>query len=242
MRFQIEKQFIGRETQKELKLVPDQELILNDLEELLAEPANLLGEGRTAEVRIMRGNPQYCLKIIDDDRLENLYGVDRPRFNNEEIEFQLLYEAQKISGDVRVPRPLLTWRIKTETGRKIGIIVMERLQAIALKAIYEGASFPKNFDQEKFFASLREFLEKLHKEKHIHHRDIAEGNILIDEATGQPCLVDFGDAEKMLEEENPYVIRDDFGRTIRSYPNDMRALRNVEKRLKSAPQLTEVWK
>lgn len=241
MRFEIEKQLVNRE-KRILRSFPDEELIVKDLEELLSRPENLLGEGKTAEVRIMKGNPEYCLKIIDDQRLEDLYGPERPTYNDEEIEFSLLEQASKIQGDVIVPRPLLSWKISTEERRKIGIIVMERLRAVSLKQIHEGVRLPIGFDTPIFFQLLQEYLERLHEEKQVHHRDIAEGNILVEKETNRPCLIDFGDSVRVSSGERPYTIRDDFGRVIRSYPNDMRALAEVRRRLTFLPQLTEVNK
>jgi hypothetical protein len=43
--------------------------------------------------------------------------------------------------------------------------------------------------------------------------------------------VDFGDSVKVSGDERPYVQRDDFQRAIRTYPNDLRTLSEIEKRL-----------
>ena len=237
MRFTIETEMLNRE-QKELRAVPKEERLLHDVEKLLDDPHNLIGEGRTSEVREMKGNPNWCLKIIDDERLEQMYGLETPTFNTEEMEFELLGVAHRAGESVKIPRPLLAWKIKTERGRGIGVIVMERLQAITLKEIHEGARPSRKFQLNAFFESLYRYLERLHDDFHIHHRDIAEGNILIEETTGMPCLVDFGDAIKTTEGENPFTVRDDFGRVIRSYRNDLKALAEIRKRLAAVPSLT----
>lgn len=237
MRFTIETELLNRE-QKELRAVPSEKLLMHEIEEILDDSKNLIGEGRTAEVREMKGNTNWCLKIIDDERLEQMYGLETPTFNTEDIEFELLGVAHKAGGIVKIPRPLLAWKIKTEQGRKIGVVAMERLHAVSLKEIHEGTPPPKQFQPNAFFASLYRYLEKLHDEYHVRHRDIAEGNILVERNTGIPCLVDFGDAVKTVEGENPYTIRDDFGRVIRSYKNDFKALAEVRKRLAAIPSLT----
>ncbi|MEK7575128.1 MAG: RIO1 family regulatory kinase/ATPase [Patescibacteria group bacterium] len=238
MRFEIEETVRGPET-PDLKSNLDEELVIKEIDALIARPESFLGEGKTAEVRIMSGNENCCMKIVDDIRLNKLYDTDRPRYNSEKVEFDLLQQAHAISGKVKVPRPYLAWKIHTDTDRQIGVLVMERLPAFSLKQIHEGARLPKGFNIQTFFSDLREYLERLHSELNIHHRDIAEGNILVDKNTGAPYLIDFGDSAAAWPGENVYKSKDTFGRTLHNYPEDNRALNDVQKRLSFLPQLTK---
>ncbi|MCX6762199.1 MAG: phosphotransferase, partial [Candidatus Moranbacteria bacterium] len=58
-------------------------------------------------------------------------------------------------------------------------------------------------DLNNFFAELNDFLRILHTNR-IYHRDLHEGNIMIDDK-GKPWIIDFGDAVRAFSEEEAYV-------------------------------------
>ncbi|PIQ68379.1 MAG: hypothetical protein COV91_04395 [Candidatus Taylorbacteria bacterium CG11_big_fil_rev_8_21_14_0_20_46_11] len=230
MKFEIENKIASPEIQGEI-LALEEERVLRELEEITSQTNHLLGEGKTAEVWPLKGSEMLCMKVVDSDRLENMYeNGSLPPFNSPEIEFDFLERVKEVTQAVHIPVPHLVLNIHTDEDRHVRIIVMEKLKAISLKDVHEGAPLPKNFNMTTFFARLRASLEQLH-EAGIHHRDIAESNIMVMEETGDPCLIDFGDSASVMEGESPYTIRDDFGRVFRTYPNDKRSLGEVEKRL-----------
>ena len=48
--------------------------------------------------------------------------------------------------------------------------------------------------KNELFEKLSTFIDKLHTERGIYHRDLFSRNILIDNETGNPIVIDFGDA------------------------------------------------
>lgn len=226
MTVRIESELFAPELREEAR--GDEKKLLSELERIADQKR--LGEGKTAEVWPLMGNSRLCMKVIDEERLRNLYDADAiPPHNKTDEEFAFLEEAEKLGGGVKVPKPYISWRVQTESGKRVSALVMERIDGPSLKEVHEGSPLPPAFDARAFFEALRSFLALLH-EAGIHHRDIAESNILVGK-DGRPCLIDFGDSAREIAGESPYTVRDDFGRTIRSYPNDNRHLKEVEKRL-----------
>jgi serine/threonine protein kinase len=166
-------------------------------ERLVEHQTGKIGEGKTAEVHFDNSNNHSCFKIIT-----NPFGA--PYVNKVRREGRLLNDAYEIDSDVKVPEPQYfidtSYYTHNETGsmieKKASILLMERLDAITLKEILEGsAPLPKEFSttdfMDKFFTKLEEFVSRLH-ERGIYHRDLHEGNIMMDVSSGQPCVIDFG--------------------------------------------------
>ena len=72
------------------------------------------------------------------------------------------------------------------------------------------AELPEKFDIEIFFSHLTDFIKNMHEEKNIYHRDLFSRNILIDHETGNPIVLDFGDAAYQGLDEN----YDAYGRRV----------------------------
>ena len=171
-----------------------------------------IGEGQTAEVYYPDHNDEVCLKIIHE--VEAFGGVELPeRYRNKrkrerppyiplynEGEFYTALEG--IHPHVGVPTPHMAITIeKSEEGEKYW--VTEKIQALLMKRLKNSATLrevmdqnlplPENLDIEKFFKALHEFAEMMHK-KNIYHRDLHDGNVMIDLKTGKPYVIDFGRA------------------------------------------------
>lgn len=81
-------------------------------------------------------------------------------------------------------------------------IVMERLNAVNMQHCLSGTvPFPQNFEYGKYMDSLGEYLNALHSEKLIYHGDLEPRNVMIDNETGNPYMIDFGRSGTIIEGE-----------------------------------------
>lgn len=198
------------------------ERVVQTVEKLLREKKNLLGSGLTAEVHYPVDNTQVCYKIItrrqvhgknaphadtvvtyrrDDDE-------ERPPCNTLFTEGKFLSELQGIDPEVCVPRAYLHMSVSSEdegetyiVNNEVAVLSMERLNAVSIRDVLEGrAQIPHTFKEEEFFKKLERFIQSMN-EKGFFHRDLHAGNIMIDLETGNPRVIDFGDATYGREED-----------------------------------------
>lgn len=147
-----------------------------------------IGEGKTATVYICEKDPWSCYKIISTSYYPRLK-VDQ--------EMKFMDEAIKLG--IRVPLPIFS----TIDGN-MEALAMERVNGQSIKEIIEDdLGLPENFDLDNFFTELNDFLRILHTNR-IYHRDLHEGNVMIDDK-GKPWIIDFGDASRSFSEEEAYV-------------------------------------
>lgn len=139
-----------------------------------------------------------------------------------EMEMDFMAKAHGIDPEVKTPYPLGIAQVviknnETQNKKLIKVIAMEyfddatRLEDIIEphKAEYK-KEFPDTFNSEDYFKKLTNFIEKLHNEKGIYHRDLKMRNIMIDNKTGNPIVLDFGDAARQPIDET----YDPYGRKI----------------------------
>jgi serine/threonine protein kinase len=211
-------------------------------EELVVEILNggnalFLGDGMTAKVYLPEKNKVICFKIICylDQAGRNIPKdkLIRPTTNylpndqdngyhlpEEEVKF-MRYVYTK-GSDVKVPRPFSfasfvrgndgdTYMVKEH----IHLIAMERMNAVSIKEVLENKKeLPKSFNRQDFFKKLREFIVSMNEDTDVHHRDLHEGNVMIDIETGNPCVIDFGKATRGIGHDNPYREESSVGKTI----------------------------
>jgi tRNA A-37 threonylcarbamoyl transferase component Bud32 len=183
---------------------------------------NSIGLGKTAEVFVSEHDPDICYKIIF---------ANSERFRNDvHKESEILNKAFVPNSDVDVPKPY--YSIITEGEPSLEALVMERMHATSVKDILEKKlGLPDNFDFSSFYKELSDFFEKLHAKK-IFHRDAHWGNIMINDKTGQPCVIDFGTAkESLLSMENPYLQETQTKDTV-IFTDDMLRIQEVMRELK----------
>lgn len=170
-----------------------------DLIKLVAQEArdgkiNTIGEGQTAKVATSKIDDSFCYKSITDPKK-----YSEGNSVKKEMEFldELTSDEIKKTG-VIVPRPYYY-----QMGPQAHVCVMERLDLTKVAEIVDGLKpLPQNFNFESFFHSLNNFISTMHS-KGIYHRDLHGGNVLIDNKTGAPCVLDFGSAKKgSLNNEN----------------------------------------
>ncbi|MEF3692132.1 MAG: phosphotransferase [Candidatus Moraniibacteriota bacterium] len=174
-----------------------QNAVLRAIERIECE-GYCLGKGKTATICALEDYPDICVKIINKET----------PVNNGEEEMDFLREL----SEKKFPVPAPVCFAQTD---KAEYVFMEIIDGLSIEDLVKGvddkeSEILKNINFNDFFRELRELVEKMHREG-IHHRDLHEGNVMIDKK-GKPVIIDFGTAKKIrLLEENPYIdkgIRD----------------------------------
>lgn len=180
-----------------------------------------IGEGAAAEVSdITFGDSRFCIKIHTDFQImsgkgdyekvpedyREFYARNSHRLKTEKPWRQDVVEeasianlAHKDSGGVIVPR---VYRIVKLNGDKSGegyyvrhgidAIVMDQIDGHNLEEVLnEPNLLPENFDIDHFFDEIKKFISLLNA-RGIHHRDLSIRNIMIQNKTGRPVVIDFG--------------------------------------------------
>ena len=155
---------------------------------------NPLGKGATSAVFPLRTGTQdrermVCAKVVTD---QQQYAAGASL--REEMRFLEVLEDLRVEG-ARVPAPLFVFRSGEVKG-----IAMEHLEAASLDRVMDGAetegvadALPAGFDADKYFASLRAFVQQMHK-RGVIHNDLHPRNMMVHRTTGVPYLIDFGRA------------------------------------------------
>ena len=151
-----------------------------------------LGRGKTAIICALENYPEICVKIINREKPVNS--------GNEEMSFLKELSEKKFP----VPAPVCC----AQTN-KAEYVFMELIDGLSIEELVKGGAHEEseileNINFNEFFKELKELIDKMHREG-IHHRDLHEGNVMIDKK-GKPVIIDFGTAIKTrLLEENPYI-------------------------------------
>lgn len=145
---------------------------------------NFLGNGATAETFVTDEHPDVCIKYVNNNE-KYIEG------NNVREEAAFLEQLADFTvAGVRTPHLRYVY-----SGGGFVAIVMERVQGVTLQRVIEGLeSLPPTFDFEVFFSSLQKYIDAMHTEKRVYHRDLYLRNIMVDESTGLPVVIDFGKA------------------------------------------------
>lgn len=151
-------------------------------------------------------------------------------------EMKFLEAAHGVDSDVKTPYPIgfaeVLLKNEAEKKRVVKVIAMEYFDhSTKLEDVIEPRraelkkDFPESFNAQVFFDKLEDFIVKLHEERGIYHRDLFSKNILIDNETGDPIVIDFGDASYPSVDEK----YDAYGRPIYGNENkDDLDLKNVK--------------
>lgn len=199
----------------------------SEIETLLADKSNLLGQGRTAEVCSCGPNKELCVKIYK--KAEQIIGVDFYLSPDKEASF--MDDLRKLGTKVRVPEVIATFDGGSDGD---SFLVMETLPAVSVDDVLQGrAELPSNFNLAVFRDDLVDFVKAMH-EAGVYHRDLHEGNVMIDRETAQAYVIDFGAANEFrghIEpgERGPYHITKD-GRDI-ILTSDEAMVRSVVRKL-----------
>jgi len=137
------------------------------------------------------------------------------------MEMKYMAEVHGIDEDIKTPYALGIAEVimKNQETNQLAltkVIAMEHFDnATRLEDVLDPfkpefvKNFPSTFDHNEFFLKLERFIKKMHNEKGIYHRDLYARNIMIDNETGNPIVLDFGDAARQPVDENynPYGKR-----------------------------------
>ncbi len=177
-----------------------EQLVFEEIERL-GKNGYAIGDGKTAEVLILKEQSGVCLKAI---------GKKDKCLNRANMEMEFLDKMAELG----FPVPKAICALETEEGKDY--LFMERVEGFSVNDFVTKNLFselPPNFDFMKFFKELRDIAAKMH-EKKIFHRDLRGGNIMIDKS-GKPVIIDFGDAVvNHLSSEDPYRIINQKGESI----------------------------
>ena len=190
------------------------EELAEKISELAINKENSIGKGATAEVFISKTNPTICYKIIHSNGEYDFR-------NSVHGEGNLLAKAHKISksSGVKIPKPY--YSILTPGGDHFEVLVMERINGISIKDVLHGnLDVPIDFDFKDFVSKVEDFFSKLHLQK-IYHRDAHWGNIMIENGTNTPCIIDFGASIEMnFASDDPYKQTNFRGNTTTFTPDE----------------------
>jgi serine/threonine protein kinase len=204
--------------------------------ELLQNSESELGRGRTARAHHGLASPKVCYKIIPDVKSE--FYNQGFLYTDVEGEAKFLEDLQGIDANVRVPKVYGT--IEVYDPKRIDVLVMERLDAVSIDDVLKMRdALPPSFALEDFFKKLKAFIETMHN-KGIYHRDLHEGNIMIDKETGNPCVIDFGSSKKLyFGDENPYVEEESLRGKRHYFTDDFEWMKKVRLLLSEHIRLTK---
>lgn len=201
-----------------------------------------LGEGNFSHVYEDTKENGICYKKFKP-------GAEKRMHISAEMEMDYMCKVHGIDSYVKTPYPLGIAQVvmkNTETGQKTltKVIAMEHFNnATRMEDVLEPfkkefkKEFPKSFNPNVFFTKLSNFIEKMHTEKGVYHRDLFARNIMIDNETGNPIVLDFGDAARQPVDET----YDPYGRKrILDHNYEDKDLINIERmRLAVEKYLTE---
>ena len=186
------------------------------------QKTNYLGEGQSAIVyRDPLPDKKVAFKLVNQ-----LTGVD----NDLDVEAGFLEELENFHEKVTVPAPhvIVQHRSVLEIDGKKQIqnkrvLLMEEIVGTTLRDLsINKDKLPVDFSIETFFDDLEDFIKKMNTEKNIHHRDLHSGNIMIDYATGNPVVIDFGRSyTQFFSEDNPYRVMDTLKKEMHVFTPDI---------------------
>lgn len=159
-----------------------------------------IDEGGAGKVYELRGG--ICMKVLlERHEMPNSELYDLGNTVEEETKLQQQMARTKYEGSTRVPGTI-AYLSGVYPGERSAIL-MERLNAVNLQHVINGtAQLPENFDINGFFESLEDFVAHMHDVEHIAHMDLYARNIMVDNETGTPYIIDFGRSIRLKDPEN----------------------------------------
>ncbi len=156
------------------------------LQTILNNPENYMDHGGAAVVFSI--NETICIKmILDKHNSENAHLFNLGNTAEKEMRIQERLEKLSVAG-VRCPKTILFLE-----GDKYHGIVMEKLDAVNLQKCLNGEQiFTSSFEGQEFLYDLEEYVYAMHDDYDVGHDDLYSRNVMIDNKTGKPIIIDFG--------------------------------------------------
>jgi tRNA A-37 threonylcarbamoyl transferase component Bud32 len=154
------------------------------INELVKEEANYLGRGGSGVVFNLG---EQCIKIMINRHDNPDPRMDLGNSVEEEFAIQKFLSSFLQVDNVYCPQPFICLKDEKYTA-----IIMERVDGANMQMVLNGKEkMPANFDLNKFFNALEEYVEGMH-DLGVAHADLAPRNIMVDRKTGMPIVIDFG--------------------------------------------------
>lgn len=182
--------------------VQDFEKIQEEAIKILAQYENeefLIDEGGAGKVYELPGG--ICMKVLlERHEMPNSELYDLGNTVAEETKLQQQMARTQYEGSARVPETVAY--LSGVYPQKRSAILMEKLNAVNLQHVINGTEkLPETFDLNSFFESLEDFISHMHKVEHIAHMDLYARNIMVDNETGVPYIIDFGRSIRLGDQE-----------------------------------------
>jgi len=171
----------------------------DEIERYVTNPDNLLGKGGAAMVFSLEGQCIKLMKNRHNSDLVDMYNLGNTVEN--EFKIQGMLDQFEVDG-VYSPMSGICF-----VGQENAAIVMEELHAVNLQMVLLGREeLPNTFNKEDFCAKLESYIYEMH-DLGIAHGDLFARNIMIDNETGLPRVIDFGRSMHSEDQNNPKFIK-----------------------------------
>lgn len=171
----------------------------DEIEKYVTNSCNFLGKGGAAMVFSLDGQCIKLMKNRHNSDLVNQYNLGNTIEN--EFKIQCMLDDFEVDG-VYSPMGGICY-----VGQENAAIVMEELDAVNLQLVLNGKKkLPANFKKEDFCIKLEGYIYEMH-DLGIAHGDLFARNVMIDNETGLPRVIDFGRAMYSSDAKNHDLIR-----------------------------------
>lgn len=173
----------------------------------------------------------FCLKVLlERHEMPNSEQYDLGNTVAEETKLQQQMARTTFDGPARVPQTF-GYLASVYPGER-SAIVMERLNAVNLQHVINGtAQLPEQFDLDTFFTQLEDFVSHMHKVEKIAHLDLYARNIMVDNETAIPYVIDFGRSERLLNPETDKIKEENDWQRLEETYEKLLALQNNQSML-----------
>jgi len=158
-----------------------------------------MDEGGAGKVYELPGG--LCMKVLIERHLmtdSQIYNLGNSVAEETKIQEQMA--RTDYSGETRVPKTFAYLSGTYPVERSA--ILMEKLDGVNLQHILNGTKeLPESFDVNKFFDALEDFIDHMHRVEKIAHLDLYARNIMVDNETSVPYVIDFGRSERLTNSE-----------------------------------------
>jgi serine/threonine protein kinase len=179
-----------------LESAPAQEAV-RQLQSISENPENFIDKGGAGAVYKLPAG--MCMKVMEarhDSPNSNIMKLG----NTLEQEARFLERIEHFSfAGARTPEYLGYIRSKNFLA-----ILMEELEAVNLQKVLNGeAALPPSFSFDRFFDALEQYMDHLNTDFHAVHGDLEPRNVMIDIKSGNPRIIDFGNAKWLSKDPAP---------------------------------------